>query len=460
MRLCFFLIFLCITFPVLACTEKSSKCVEGAETRDINGHKVFKDCWKYEVTYECFAKDGFKDYCESINRTPGCEQINSECIKNDPKEGCLEYKQSYVCGNLLQASGTETVHLGSEYTITKDELDTRECNDLTKNNSCSEVEKICVEGAATRNINGKEVFKDCWKYKTKYSCFSNSMISDCEELAKTCQLISEKCLNEDKQEQCRHKVKSYQCTEVVGQEPLLMQCKGMEYCIGGDCEQIKYEPNKNMGRAISSLSALRNLKDDRDIEGCKNGDSKSCRVFKGGAQMCRINPRGSRNCCKDKGWLNDLKLTSCNASEKLLANNKEKGLCHEIGTYCRKKLKPTKICLERKRSYCCFQSRLARIIHEQGRRQLGMGWGSAKSPNCAPFTVEQLQRIDFGKIDFSELYGEMFNRMASNKQDFTPISAESLRGKIAQEAKPNLPTGMGSEYQNEISRRIKQHYGQ
>jgi conjugal transfer mating pair stabilization protein TraN len=467
-----FLLTIFLALPAVACTQKHSQCVEGAETRDINGHKVFKECWKYEITYECFAQDGYKNYCETISNTPGCAQVNSECIHNDPKEGCLEYKQIYMCGNLLQTSGRETVHLNSEYTIAKDELDTKECDALTKKNDCTEVEKVCIEGAATRNINGKDVYKDCWKYESKYSCFNNSLVSDCEPLAKECRLISEKCFNEkgndDEGEgdgtgkQCRHKVKSYQCEELAGKEPLLLQCKGIEYCVGGDCEQIKYEPNKNFGQAMSSLSALRNLQNDKDIEGCKNGDSKKCRVFKGDAQMCRINPFGTRNCCKDKGWLTDLKLASCNPEEKLLANNKDKGLCYAVGTYCSKKLKVIKTCRERKRSYCCFQSRIARIIHEQGRRQLGIGWGSASSPNCAPFTIEQLQKIDFGKIDFSELYADMLKPLNTSKQDFTPVSEGSLKDRFEQESKKKAPSPIDAdgEYQNEIARRIKQHYGQ
>ena len=31
-----------------------------------------------------------------------------------------------------------------------------------------------------------------------------------------------------------------------------------------------------------------------------------------------------------------------------------------------------------------------------------MDWGSAKSPNCRGFTIEEFQMLDFSKIDLSE----------------------------------------------------------
>lgn len=64
-------------------------------------------------------------------------------------------------------------------------------------------------------------------------------------------------------------------------------------------------------------------------------------------------------------------------------------------------------CLERKQSYCCYNSRLARIVQEQGRPQLGKGWGTAKAPQCGGFTPEELQRLDFGAMDLSEFITEI-----------------------------------------------------
>ena len=38
-----------------------------------------------------------------------------------------------------------------------------------------------------------------------------------------------------------------------------------------------------------------------------------------------------------------------------------------------------------------------------------MNFGSAKHPNCARFTISQFQRLNFDKMDFSELYADVIN---------------------------------------------------
>ena len=96
----------------------------------------------------------------------------------------------------------------------------------------------------------------------------------------------------------------------------------------------------------------------------------------------------------------------CNGEDVTTAAYKENGLCHYVGKKCIKKL-PIIGCVQKAKVYCCFNSVLARIIHEQGRPQLETfgpdgGWGTAKEPDCRGFRPEEFQMIDFSKIDFSE----------------------------------------------------------
>ena len=51
--------------------------------------------------------------------------------------------------------------------------------------------------------------------------------------------------------------------------------------------------------------------------------------------------------------------------------------------------------------------RLARIINEQGRAQLGRSWGTAQAPDCAGFSLAQLQSLDFSRMDLTEFYAEI-----------------------------------------------------
>jgi conjugal transfer mating pair stabilization protein TraN len=58
-----------------------------------------------------------------------------------------------------------------------------------------------------------------------------------------------------------------------------------------------------------------------------------------------------------------------------------------------------------KQTSCCFQSQLARIMHEQGRPQLqsfSSGWGTAQNPICRGFTPEEFQALNFSIMDLSE----------------------------------------------------------
>jgi conjugal transfer mating pair stabilization protein TraN len=46
-------------------------------------------------------------------------------------------------------------------------------------------------------------------------------------------------------------------------------------------------------------------------------------------------------------------------------------------------------------------------LNEQGRAQLKRTWGKAKDPDCAGFTMAELQGLDFARIDLSEFYAEI-----------------------------------------------------
>lgn len=454
-----FLLYL-YAFYGYACTQKSNViCTEGTQTKVIDGVSVTRDCWKYEIKYECLGDD-YKDYCNTIRSTPGCVQLSSDCKEMSSDGKCLEYNDTFQCGNLLEVN-TDIVHLNTEYTISRDELDTKLCSESELNDNCQEVENICVEGAGTRNINGKDIYKDCWRYEKKYSCFNGSFISDCEDYTK-CKLIGEKCFSTNRSGICLHKEKQFECIELQGQMPVYMNCKNARYCIGGNCDEASYKPNQNMNKSIAALSLLNGMKKEFETEGCSEGSKENCKVFKGEGSSCEINPISSLNCCKDKGWLKGLKLASCNEEEKQLAKRKQAGLCYHIGSYCAERF--LGICLAKRQSYCCFQSKLSRIIHEQGRGQLGISWGSAESPNCRSLTIEELQRINFDHIDLSEIYGQFLGKVSeynpeTSKGSSTTKVKETLESKIQKEEIAPGSSVSNAEYQEEINRRIRSHYG-
>lgn len=101
--------------------------------------------------------------------------------------------------------------------------------------------------------------------------------------------------------------------------------------------------------------------------------------------------------------------TACDQLSMETALMNDSGYCHKVGTYCKKKIKFIG-CVQKAQSHCCFNSKLARIIHEQGRPQLKTGinnWGSPEAPLCRGFTPEEFQAVDFGKIDLTEYIDEI-----------------------------------------------------
>jgi conjugal transfer mating pair stabilization protein TraN len=93
-------------------------------------------------------------------------------------------------------------------------------------------------------------------------------------------------------------------------------------------------------------------------------------------------------------------------------------MCHEVGTYCSTSI--LGICVQKSKGHCCFNTKLGRIIQEQGRPQLksfnAQGWGTPKAPYCRGFTPEEFQALDFSKMDLSEYYSDIEARAQSEIQ--------------------------------------------
>jgi hypothetical protein len=186
------------------------------------------------------------------------------------------------------------------------------------------------------------------------------------------------------------------------------------YCSPYQC--IDFENTSNI-QDTDTTQGANDKKNDGKIDE-KGQCQGTIRIFNGDDMRCRtagLQTGGSDCCKKTKDWFG---LESCSSSEQALkrlrtkiVNYKGKGQdkdyteadanCHYIGEYCSAKL-PFVGCVQKKKTYCCFHSPLARIIQEQGRVQIGKGWGSPESPDCSGFTIYEFQKLDFSKIDFSE----------------------------------------------------------
>lgn len=264
----------------------------------------------------------------------------------------------------------------------------------------------CSQKGETRNFNkdGKNypVQQDCWQYSEQWllhesddnTCTRWEREPNCSEGSRHClQKIGNLCVKES--------VK-FQCQQTTQGEGFL--CGGKFYCSDGKCAAIASGKNNDFGEAVSQLAAL--AKSGKDI----SGNGKNISAFTGKPMACRKTAIGFSNCCKSSGWGHDIGLASCDSEEKAIGKAKAKGLVIDVGEFCAEKV--LGVCLRKKHSYCIFDSKLAKIVQAQGRGgQLGIGFGSAKQPDCRGLTINELQQVKFDTLDFTEFYDELNNQI-------------------------------------------------
>jgi hypothetical protein len=276
---------------------------------------------------------------------------------------------------------------------------------------CRYGEQEILEGPEERAIsNGRDtvkVYRKWWKRRLTYSCRYPSQ-NDCEQYrAKGCEQINSRCKTKVG-ERCLEYQQTYRCQKRrLNNGAVTIAGDGVPFCLDGNCDDHSWAPNQDFAEAMAKLSVFKEMGKDM------NGDNAT--VFKGEGRQCSKKMAGFKDCCKHKGWGRKVGLTQgCTDDEKNLSQKRAANLCVYVGTYCAKRVKPSKICQVKKSSFCCFNTKLARILHEQGRPQLGIGFGTAKHPDCRPLRVDELQRLDFSKINFAELYAEVQAKAQTN----------------------------------------------
>lgn len=261
----------------------------------------------------------------------------------------------------------------------------------------------CTEAGGNRvvSVGGKNytVYSDCWAWKDTYlsqeadngSCDVYMKNPACTVSRTTCQ--------EKNGSACLQEEVVFSCEKKVSGEAQL--CSGQLVCANGECDAIQNNSSDGFGKAVSALAAVTAAA--KDVAGMND---VNVRAFTGEPKSCRMAIAGFSNCCKDSGWGQGIGLAHCDSEEKALGKAKEKLLTVYVGTYCSKKV--LGVCLQKKKAYCQFDSKLAQIVQAQGRKgQLGIGFGSGKNPDCRGITVDELQSLKFDRMDFSNFYSDL-----------------------------------------------------
>ena len=291
---------------------------------------------------------------------------------------------------------------------------------------CQDTGKRCVE-SGMKEMDGIRESRPCWQYGYVKSCNFPSK-NDCR-IYEHCYALGDKlCLVRDYANTCVNMKKEFSCkswepvdvrdeTARVGLEakhgPEGLVCKGVP-CIDGNCVDKSYETNGEMMDSISRLHAAKFMKPDADGK---------FDLFKPNNMHCSKKPAGYTQCCriKKEGWGTHLGA-GCTKDEQILAEQRGKKLC-VFATKITTAKTPFHIS---KHYYCCFNNMLDKVIQVQGRKQLGRRFvKSDGTADCGGFSLEEIQKIDFNKIDFTEFIKDF-------QKKFIGSTKASNTGDIAQ----------------------------
>lgn len=297
----------------------------------------------------------------------------------------------------------------------------------TNTENAIELKAQCTQPGETRNFEkeGKtfQIHQDCWEYSYHY-LINESSDNECKKYEDNpnCTAAERECLLQENGSCIRHRVK-YQCQKTVKTDGYV--CGDKFFCSDGSCSDIENNVNSDFGHAVSQLATLAQAGKDIGL------NANNLKAFSGRPMYCSRSGFGFSDCCKDSGWGHKLGLAKCSSEENALGQAKEKKLVVYVGTFCSKKI--LKKCVRRKSSYCVFDNKLARIIQYQGRSgQLGIGFGGARSPDCRGMSVDELQKIDFNRMDYSDFYDELNER--TNMPDRNQIM-EHMKNSIVDQLK-------------------------
>ncbi len=264
---------------------------------------------------------------------------------------------------------------------------------------CTFFKKSCLDQIPSKIIKGKEIKRQCWREELSFLCKVPTP-SQCPYFKNSnCEIIKRHCLSEGSHG-CMLWEFTFKCYSQI-----YKKTNGIED-LYKQKDEYGYEPNDSFSEVATKLAVFEEIK--HDLEASQAADSRQVQIFKGKRMECRksLADKVTYDCCFSySGLAKKIGLKTCNADELALADMRERGLCHYIGPQKEKLLDLVKI--GETHVFCCFDSKLARILQEQGRDQLAISWEKPHHTNCRGFTLDEISQINFSTLDFGEIYSDV-----------------------------------------------------
>ncbi|GBF59074.1 hypothetical protein PbB2_02766 [Candidatus Phycosocius bacilliformis] len=230
------------------CTQSGQICIEGAETRTINGLAVYKDCWRYRRTYSCETRTAVNE-CKVVSTgaigplPAGCTVTGTSCLVTDAAGVCIQTQTNYRCPANSGSGGSDVRFAKFQcdnpvpaaeppasdareiiYKHLSTGWDTSSCNAVSNDGACSMTGETCIEGAGSRVINGLSIYSDCWKYERNYRCERLTPLNECKvvstgatgPLPTGCTVTGSRCLIPGQSGSCIQTETQYRCPASSG----------------------------------------------------------------------------------------------------------------------------------------------------------------------------------------------------------------------------------------------------
>ena len=355
------------------------RCVDGPSTKVIDGVPVTRACWEYQSSLSCSGTTT-ADQCAPLVAA-GCTPLSSSCARTDPATGlCEVFDEQYRCAVPGETTTTATHCPTDVFCMGTNCFNIRAARDADFGRTMSMLEAAREAG----------VYLD----KDRLQVF------------------------EGESNRCRNKLLK-NCCYANGTGA------GMtNHGVFGVGTRLVYDILTNSENREFIKSGMSALLTGAGLTGTFTTYGFTIALhgtaLPAGSRVlfASATPSGTSVVLAVDPWSLALSMViyvalstmSCNVDESRLALKEGARLCRTIGTYCSsciRVLGKCIACIERTTSKCCFNSQLARIVNEQGRLQVGKGWGGSKDPDCSGFTVTQLQSLDFAAMDLSEFYASI-----------------------------------------------------
>lgn len=342
-------------------------------------------CEHYKLTYVCGGGSGeveTLDDCKIYAENPECKKVDEVCLGTDADGNCTMTTVTYECG-------------GGQGDVTVGEIcDSQLCIAGVCEGSAGETSQDFLEGLALMEIARQagvygEVGKDA---------LFGGLASAC-----TTKMAGFSC--------CRNDV-------AATQGSLSNSAFGVALIAGFDAgvELIKawgspyvYDLLAGSEMTQGLLTALYGEAGNGVYSAHFSYYGVSASFTSGGSLTLEFSPMGFM---AQVAMEMAAEYFSCTQEDQVHALRTSRGLCHYVGSYCDKT--SALGCLEKKESWVCFNSKLAKTVQEQGRKQLGIGWGSPQSPITRGFTLKEFQSLDFSRMDLTGVITEIAQEAAKN----------------------------------------------